>query len=104
MPTYEYKCKECGIVFERFQHFSEEPIRVCPECNGPVYRVIHPVGIVFKGKGFYITDNRGDRSALLPKNGHDKEKTQDKDTSGVAEAESPATSEASSSTTEAKAE
>jgi predicted nucleic acid-binding Zn ribbon protein len=69
-----------------------------------VYRVIHPVGIVFKGKGFYITDNRGDRSALLPKNGHDKDKSQEEDTSGVAKAEDSATSKATSSTTETKAE
>lgn len=94
MPTYEYRCKECGIVFERFQHFSEEPVRVCPECQGAVYRVIHPVGIVFKGKGFYITDNRGDRSALLPKSGQDK----DKSTSRASEPEGSATSEPSAKT------
>ncbi len=59
MPTYQYQCKECGVSFERFQHFSEEPLKICPECNGPVYRVIQPVGIIFKGKGFYVTDHRG---------------------------------------------
>lgn len=100
MPTYEYKCKECGIVFERFQHFSEEPIRVCPECQGSVHRIIHPVGIVFKGKGFYITDNRGDRSALLPKNGQDK----DKGTSKAADSDSSTSSDTSVAKTEAKAE
>ena len=67
MPTYEYKCDECGIVFDRFQHFSEEPVRICPECGGPVHRVIQPVGIIFKGKGFYVTDHRGDTSSLMPK-------------------------------------
>ena len=67
MPTYQYKCKECGIVFERFQHFSDEPIKTCPECNGPVHRVIQPVGIIFKGKGFYVTDNKSDTSSLMPK-------------------------------------
>lgn len=67
MPTYEYKCEECGIVFDRFQHFSEAPIQTCPECNGPVHRVICPVGIVFKGSGFYVTDHRADKSAYLPK-------------------------------------
>ncbi len=58
MPTYQYKCDECGVAFERFQHFSEEPIRTCPECNGSVHRVIHPVGVIFKGSGFYVTDNK----------------------------------------------
>ena len=61
MPTYEYKCEECGIRFERFQHFSDEPIKVCPECEGTVRRVIQPVGIIFKGSGFYVTDNKGER-------------------------------------------
>ncbi len=64
MPTYEYKCKECGIVFDRFQHFAEEPLRVCPECGGPVQRIVQPVGIIFKGKGFYVTDNKGASSTL----------------------------------------
>jgi putative FmdB family regulatory protein len=67
MPTYQYKCDECGIVFDRFQHFSEEPVRVCPECGAAVRRVIQPVGIIFKGKGFYVTDNRANTSALMPK-------------------------------------
>lgn len=68
MPTYEYKCEECGILFERFQHFSEDPVTVCPECNGPVHRVICPVGIIFKGSGFYVTDSRSrDTSSTMPK-------------------------------------
>ena len=67
MPTYEYECQECGIRFDRFQHFSEDPVRTCPECEGPVRRVIHPVGIVFKGSGFYVTDNKADTRSLTPK-------------------------------------
>jgi putative FmdB family regulatory protein len=59
MPTYQYQCKECGVSFERFQHFSEEPLKTCPECSGHVFRVIQPVGVIFKGKGFYVTDHRG---------------------------------------------
>lgn len=58
MPTYQYKCDDCGVTFERFQHFAEEPVRVCPECEGSVHRVLHPVGIIFKGSGFYVTDNK----------------------------------------------
>ncbi len=67
MPTYQYKCDDCGIVFERFQHFSEEPLTKCPECEGHVHRVIQPVGIIFKGSGFYVTDNRGAKSSTTPK-------------------------------------
>lgn len=66
MPKYDYKCKKCGIVFERYQRFSEDPITCCPECNGAVHRVINPVGIVFKGSGFYITDHRNNSTAMLP--------------------------------------
>jgi putative FmdB family regulatory protein len=71
MPTYQYKCDECGVAFERFQHFSEEPVRTCPECDGPVHRVIHPVGVIFKGSGFYVTDNK--KSGALTSRAEPKE-------------------------------
>jgi len=58
MPLYAYECKVCGVRFERRQRFSDEPIRTCPECGGPVHRLVQPVGIIFKGPGFYVTDNR----------------------------------------------
>ena len=58
MPTYEYECEVCGIHFERFQRITDNPLQTCPECEGPVRRVPHPVGIVFKGSGFYCTDHR----------------------------------------------
>ncbi len=74
MPTYGYKCDVCGVRFERFQHFSEEPVRICPECGGSVRRVIHPVGIVFKGSGWYVNDSRSASSTALPaKKGEDGE-------------------------------
>ncbi len=58
MPTYEYECESCSIRFERLQQFKDEPLKECPECGGPVHRLILPVGIIFKGTGFYITDSR----------------------------------------------
>lgn len=58
MPTYEYQCENCRDRFEVRQRFVEEPLSTCPKCSGPVHRVYHPVGIVFKGSGFYVTDNR----------------------------------------------
>jgi putative FmdB family regulatory protein len=58
MPVYEYECASCGIRFERLQHFKDAPLTECPECCGLVRRVIQPVGVIFKGSGFYITDNR----------------------------------------------
>jgi len=65
MPIYQYRCESCGVTFERIQSFSEQPLHRCPECEGEVHRVIQPVGIIFKGSGFYVTDNRRN-SALLP--------------------------------------
>jgi putative FmdB family regulatory protein len=57
MPTYEYKCKECGYVFELFQTMSAEPVKTCPQCKGEVKRLIGPgAGPIFKGTGFYQTD------------------------------------------------
>ncbi|MBC7264225.1 MAG: zinc ribbon domain-containing protein [Chloroflexi bacterium] len=58
MPIYEYQCETCGIRFERWQSIKEEPLKTCPECAGPVHRLIQPVGIIFKGSGFYTTDYR----------------------------------------------
>ena len=59
MPTYTYQCDNCGIRFDQYQKFSEAPLEVCPECGESALRKVYlPVGIVFKGKGFYATDNR----------------------------------------------
>ena len=67
MPLYEYRCEDCGVRFERRQHINDEPVKVCPECGGTVHRLIHPVGIIFKGSGFYVTDNRAKSSTAVPK-------------------------------------
>ena len=58
MPIYEYECDECHHCFEKKQRFDEEPVASCPECEGKARRVIHSVPIIFKGSGFYVTDNR----------------------------------------------
>lgn len=59
MPIYEYECTACKHRFERIQSFSEAAVAVCPECGGAVRKVLQPVGIVFKGSGWYKTDSRG---------------------------------------------
>ncbi|MDO8530750.1 MAG: zinc ribbon domain-containing protein [Dehalococcoidia bacterium] len=56
MPIYEYECAKCHSHFERRQGFDEEPIGVCPECNGKASRVIQAVSVVYKGSGWYVTD------------------------------------------------
>lgn len=58
MPTYEYRCAECGETFDVFQKFSARPLRTHDGCGGELSKVIHPAGIVFKGSGFYVTDSR----------------------------------------------
>jgi putative FmdB family regulatory protein len=72
MPIYTYQCNNCGVRFERQQSFSEAPLTRCPECSKKSLRKIYtPVGIVFKGSGFYSTDHRSpsgsNRSKESPK-------------------------------------
>ena len=57
MPTYEYKCEECGYQFDKFQNISDEPLKVCPVCGGSIHRLFGAgTTIIFKGSGFYNTD------------------------------------------------
>jgi putative FmdB family regulatory protein len=63
MPTYEYACTKCGQHVEVFQRISEPPLTTCGVCGGPLRKVFHPAGIVFKGSGFYATDSRSKPAA-----------------------------------------
>ena len=56
MPLYEYKCIACHKHTEKIQKFSDRPIRKCPECGGPVEKVMHAPAVQFKGTGWYVTD------------------------------------------------
>ena len=58
MPTYQYACTECGEDLEAVQKFSDDPLTVCPACGGKLRKLFSPVGIVFKGSGFYRNDSR----------------------------------------------
>lgn len=58
MPTYEYACKNCGEHLEVVQSFTDDPLTVCPSCEGPLRKVFGAIGITFKGDGFYKTDSR----------------------------------------------
>jgi len=68
MPVYAYRCESCGVHFERHQSFTDPALKRCPECNKNTLRkVIGPVGVVFKGSGFYATDNRSTSGLSTPK-------------------------------------
>lgn len=78
MPTYSYQCENCGVRFDRYQKFSEAPLTRCPECCKKTLRKIYtPVGIVFKGSGFYATDHRSPSGGNQPA-GSSKSEGEDK--------------------------
>ena len=59
MPTYDYRCDNCSYTFEHFQSMMDDPLCECPSCKGTVKRLLTGgTGIIFKGSGFYVTDNR----------------------------------------------
>jgi putative FmdB family regulatory protein len=58
MPTYEYRCRNCGEPLEVVQSFTDDPLTECPACGGELRKVFQAVGIAFKGSGFYKTDSR----------------------------------------------
>ena len=62
MPVYEYACTECGEELEVRQSFTDAALTVCPVCSGRLRKVLSPVGVVFKGSGFYRTDSRAAES------------------------------------------
>ena len=67
MPIYIYRCEHCGVQFERRQSFNEPTLTRCPECEKNALRKVYqPVGIVFKGSGFYSTDHRSPSGASRP--------------------------------------
>jgi putative FmdB family regulatory protein len=66
VPTYQYTCTGCGEPVEALQKFTDEPLTVCAACGGRLRKVFSPVGIVFKGSGFYRTDSRNGSGATAP--------------------------------------
>ena len=68
MPTYQYRCADCGRELEVVQKFTDPSLTECPTCTGNLRKVFNAVGVVFKGSGFYATDNRtkGKTDAVTP--------------------------------------
>ena len=63
MPTYQYACTACAERLEVVQRFTDDPLAECPSCGGALRKVFSPVGVVFKGSGFYKTDSRSSSSS-----------------------------------------
>jgi putative FmdB family regulatory protein len=73
MPTYQYRCTECGEDLEAVQKFSDPALTICHACGGQLRKVFNAVGVVFKGSGFYRTDSRnGSKSGVDGDSGPDK--------------------------------
>jgi putative FmdB family regulatory protein len=63
VPTYDYRCRDCGHTIEIVHSILEDGPEACERCRGPVERVLHPAGVIFRGSGFYVTDSRAGNSA-----------------------------------------
>lgn len=91
MPTYQYRCADCGTDLEVVQKFSDAPLTECPTCGGSLRKVYNAVGVVFKGSGFYKTDSRSSGTA----------KTASTSTSAAGESSSSSSDSSTASTTPA---
>jgi putative FmdB family regulatory protein len=86
VPTYQYTCTDCGEPIEVVQKFTDDPLSVCAACGGRLRKVFSPVGIVFKGSGFYRTDSRNGSSspAAAKDNAKDKQSSESSSASSTA--------------------
>lgn len=96
MPTYQYRCTECGNDLEVVQKFTDDALTTCPECQGDLRKVFSAVGVVFKGSGFYATDSRKSTSASAPAKSDSPAKS-DAPAAPAAKAESTASATSTSS-------
>ena len=93
MPLYEYRCKNCGHQFDIQQSFSEDSLTVCPSCAEPQLRkVFQPVGITFKGSGFYKNDSRSSSGSTSPSGSPDEKSGSSESSSSESQSDSGSTS------------
>ena len=98
MPTYQYACTECGDRSEVVQRFTDDPLTVCSACGGKLRKVFSPVGIVFKGSGFYRTDSRnGSSNVAAGKDGSSNGSSEKSGASSSSESNGSKSSESKSS-------
>jgi len=112
MPTYEYRCRNCGEPLEVVQSFTDDPLTECPACGGELRKVFQAVGIAFKGSGFYKTDSRKAAKSSASSSGSESSGSSEKkstpgsngdggSTDGAKSSKSSPTSSSSSSSTAA---
>ena len=97
MPTYEYRCKDCGEHLEVVQAFTDDPLTECPNCGGPLRKVFGNIGITFKGSGFYKTDNRAKGSKTGSGTSSESSKSESSDSGSKSETKADSSSSSSSS-------
>ena len=101
MPTYEYACRSCGQHLEVVQSFKDDPLTECPQCQGELRKVFSPIGIAFKGSGFYRNDSRpGDKKSDSSKSSESKSS---ESKASESKSESKSSDSSSSSKSESKA-
>lgn len=101
MPTYEYACRACDHQMEVVQSFSDDPLTTCPSCEGDLRKVFSPVGIAFKGSGFYKNDSRSSSSSTKTATVDKKESTSSESKSSDSTSTSKSSSTTKSSSTDA---
>jgi putative FmdB family regulatory protein len=102
MPLYVYRCNENGHEFQVRQRMVDDPLTECPVCGGPVRRVVTSVGVVFKGSGFYVTDNRSSNANGKSTKSKKEGKESGAPTESSSSSDSSAKSESSGSVTPTK--
>ena len=102
MPTYTYRCRECEHQFDKRQSFTEDALKECPSCGAEtgLRKVVNSVGIVFKGSGFYVTDNKNGKNAT---NGSSSSNKESKESSDASQNGTSAKSESKTSSDKGKA-
>lgn len=92
MPTYSYRCRECGVEFDIQQDFTDSALTECPQCKGSLRKLFSAVGVTFQGSGFYRTDSRSESSSAKPaKKSESKKKGSKKSGASSAKTSTPAT-------------
>ena len=95
MPLYDYRCKDCDHQFEIQQSFTDDALTTCPECEGALKKVFSPVGISFKGSGFYKNDSRGSSTSTTPAGSSESSGTSTSSTSTTSSSSTESVSSAS---------